>query len=747
MRSLARRSSISLLLGLGVFGAPAFAGTYYASPTAVSATAGTDPAAPTTLADAISKLGTNGTVYLRGGTYALTATIRLPQTGTTAKKIYAYGIDGTNGGVLEKPVLDFSAQADTDSNRGFVINGNYYDIRGIKVSNAGDNGIFLCGSNNRVERCEFYGNRDSGLQMSQSTISSVTYTPSNNSVINCDSWNNYDAPNLGANADGFAAKLTIGTGNSFFGCRSIQNADDGWDTYGGGNQLRIEQCIAIGNGYGIVGGVPTHQASMNGNGIKFGSSGDTAAHVITRCMAANNYSKGFDQNNGTGHSVITNCTAWHNGYGASKPNFSEATGAVDVTNCVSFQGNKTDSFYTGTVQTTNAWQLKTVAAADFVTTDLSCYCTADANGVLTPTPRKADGSLPDSNFMRLVSGDSLVDAGTATAEATRNITLNGAPDIGYLENTGGVLLPLTATVSANSKVYDGGTTATINAASVVWTGLVAGDSVTLVTSGATATFDNKNVGAGKAVSVSGLSLGGTNASKYSFTAPTSATGGITAAGLVVTADNKSRIYGIANPALTATITGLVGGDTIAVVSGAPSLSTTATPASLPGGYPIGIALGSLVATNYTFGLVPGQLTVTTVPLASWTAANFTADELLDPAISGPNGFPNGTGIANVLAFAFGLDPKAPDRSKLPVVGMVDVAGQTHLALTYTQSKTAAGVAYSVQTSTDLVAWSVADTSLYNLVDNGATQTVTVRLNTAASADARRFLRVAVTVTP
>jgi len=52
--------------------------------------------------------------------------------------------------------------------------------------------------------------------------------------------------------------------------------------------------------------------------------------------------------------------------------------------------------------------------------------------------------------------------------------------------------------------------------------------------------------------------------------------------LVITADNKSRLYGEANPPLTATITGFVNGQNLASsgVTGEPSLSTTAVPASI-----------------------------------------------------------------------------------------------------------------------------------------------------------------------
>src|SRR6202041_2665680 len=79
--------------------------------------------------------------------------------------------------------------------------------------------------------------------------------------------------------------------------------------------------------------------------------------------------------------------------------------------------------------------------------------------------------------------------------------------------------------------------------------------------------------------------------------------------LKVTANNASRVYGAANPAFSDTITGFVLGQTKSVLSGAPSLSTTATASSPLGTYPITAALGTLSAANYTFTFVNGTLTI------------------------------------------------------------------------------------------------------------------------------------------
>ena len=82
--------------------------------------------------------------------------------------------------------------------------------------------------------------------------------------------------------------------------------------------------------------------------------------------------------------------------------------------------------------------------------------------------------------------------------------------------------------------------------------------------------------------------------------------------LTVTANDASRAYGVPNPAFTSTITGFVNGDTQAsVVTGSPSLTTTATTVSPAGTYPITADLGTLATNNnYIFAFINGTLTVT-----------------------------------------------------------------------------------------------------------------------------------------
>src|SRR5207302_27050 len=65
---------------------------------------------------------------------------------------------------------------------------------------------------------------------------------------------------------------------------------------------------------------------------------------------------------------------------------------------------------------------------------------------------------------------------------------------------------------------------------------------------------------------------------------------VTKATLTVTADNKSRIYGAANPTLTASYDGFVNGENESVLSGSPSLSTTADASSTVTGSPYAITV-------------------------------------------------------------------------------------------------------------------------------------------------------------
>src|SRR5207247_1469273 len=89
---------------------------------------------------------------------------------------------------------------------------------------------------------------------------------------------------------------------------------------------------------------------------------------------------------------------------------------------------------------------------------------------------------------------------------------------------------------------------------------------------------------------------------------------VTPVGLTITADDQTKAYGAALPALTASYAGLVNGDTESSLTTAPTLSTAATANSHVSGSPYAVTAAGAVDTDYTISYVPGALTVTAVAL-------------------------------------------------------------------------------------------------------------------------------------
>jgi len=379
-------------------------GALYAAPNGVKgATATID--APTTLADAVSRVNAGGTIYVRGGTYPSSSTITLSRSGGSGSPINlrAYPLDTV------RPRVDFSTQA--TGSRGVSVSGNYWHVYGIDFFGAGDNCMFIGGSNNTIEFSTFSECEDSGLQMGSGAASNL--------VLNCDSYFNADATL--ENADGFAAKLDVGSGNKFVGCRAWNNLDDGWDGYlrGADNvTTSFVDCWAIDNGKLKSGSV----GAGDGNGFKTGGSDDkTLSHNVTyqRCIAAGNVHDGFDHNSNRGSITILNCAAHANG---SNINFTSVNIAASLTikNTISL-GTNGELSATKTDITGNSWQNGLSATgADFVGVDTA----------LLKAARKSDGSLPDIDYLKLVPGSDLRNAGIDVG-----LPFSGsAPDVGPFES-------------------------------------------------------------------------------------------------------------------------------------------------------------------------------------------------------------------------------------------------------------------------------------------------------------------------
>jgi len=233
----------------------------------------------------------------------------------------------------------------------------------------------------------------------------------------------------------------------------------------------------------------------------------------------------------------------------------------------------------------------------------------------------------ESSDPALVSTNSLVLAGSGT---NRTLTLTPVPNqtgtaiitltisdgslatnASFLVTVGPGQLSVTG-ITAADKVYDGFTAAVLDLSGAQLAGSIGGADVSLTTAQAVGTFLSPAVGSNHTVQITGLALSGSHAGNYTLAASNATTlASILPALLTVTADDKSRPYGAANPTFTAIITGFVNSESWSASggTGAPELATTSVLNSPAGDYPITVALGSLTAPNYTFAFTNGTLTV------------------------------------------------------------------------------------------------------------------------------------------
>ncbi len=252
-----------------------------------------------------------------------------------------------------------------------------------------------------------------------------------------------------------------------------------------------------------------------------------------------------------------------------------------------------------------------------------------------------------------VSGESASVTETVGAYDTKNVgtgkTVTATLDSGDFTAGGGTLLtnyalPTTATgaigiitaapltvsgLSGVNRTYDGTTGAAISGTAALG-GLFNGDAVTLTGTGS-GTFADKNVANGKAIAVTGFSVTGGDATNYIFAQPTGLTANITRATLSVTAANKTKVYGDADPALTFTASGVQSGDTLGtVLTGALSRAAGENVA----GSPYAITAGTLTTnSNYTLAYTPGSFTITKATLTVTSADQTKTFGDTDPALT------------------------------------------------------------------------------------------------------------------
>jgi len=211
-------------------------------------------------------------------------------------------------------------------------------------------------------------------------------------------------------------------------------------------------------------------------------------------------------------------------------------------------------------------------------------------------------------------------AGTHTFVGSYSGDTNYAPSTSA---TVSLVVDAKLTVASVTTVSGSGQTAVYGSAFALPFVVVAKDSKGDLVSGATVTFSGTGLKFSSATAITGANgtasvtaiptAVGTLTAKATVSGvatPATFTETATKAVLTVTATSVSVAYDAAIPTLAYTTSGYVNGDTASVVTGKPVETTTATKGSQPGTYPISLAAGTLAATNYTFKLIEGTVTVT-----------------------------------------------------------------------------------------------------------------------------------------
>src|SRR6266700_3712939 len=235
-------------------------------------------------------------------------------------------------------------------------------------------------------------------------------------------------------------------------------------------------------------------------------------------------------------------------------------------------------------------------------------CTLARTGVanqtgcsVTFTPTSLGSLTITANFFASNNGHlTSIGSQTTTLIVTAGFT---ATNYSIVYGTNTVTLSGALSYPAILGTPTGTVTATINGVS--GTGTVGAGGTFSITFTGTGTFSVSNSPYTITYNYSGDSI-------YVGLTDSSTTLTVTPAPLTITANNKSRTYGTANPTLDATYGGFANGQGPSALTGTLSCITTATASSPAGNYPINCSGQS--STNYAITYAPGTLTINSATL-------------------------------------------------------------------------------------------------------------------------------------
>ena len=335
--------------------------------------------------------------------------------------------------------------------------------------------------------------------------------------------------------------------------------------------------------------------------------------------------------------------------------------------------------YTGTVSK----KAMTITATAIAKTYGSALATINASSNFIATGQVTGESVTS---VTLTPNDKAISATTAagveyTLTPSLAVGTNGFNasnyDISYVAYTGTVAKKaLTATADNKSKTYG----ATNPAFTISYSGFVNGEDASAFT---TAPQASTTATATSAVGSYDITLTAGNASNYAVTYNNGVMT-INKAALTITAENKSKVYGAANPALTLTYSGFVNGETASTLLTAATVTTTATVASNVGTY--NIVVTGATSNNYSITYTNGSLVVNKAILNVFTSDKNKIYGTANPSfIILYDGFVNGDNLNNLTTIPTATTT-ATTTSKAGKYDIVINSGAaTNYTLVYTNS--------------------------------------------------------------